>query len=265
VPVLSTPTAAALIEVVSVAYSHSELDVLFMRLDAVDLGFEDPGRRLNKLDRVRPVVEHLQLRDTEPNAITLLREIVDVKYKKRFFDPFGEPWPHLERLLDGMRNDGYDVVDGRLVATTPDPTALGEEISLLEQELASRGFDVALSHYQQAANSYVDGRLEASNGQLRSFLDDLMFSLTQETTGKRPADAKGAAEQLRSAGALDGDEARLIAGLAGVSNKNGAHAGLTDPDEARFRIHMTTAAARYLLARIPPPATKPKKARRRAS
>jgi hypothetical protein len=261
VPNLSNAAAAALVEVVAEAYSHSQLDLLFMRLEANDIGFEDPDRRLNKLDRVRPVVEHLRFRDEEPDVISLLREVVEVKYKKRFFDPFGEPWPHLERLLEAMRVDGYDVIDHRLVATTPDPAAMGEEISLLERELEARGFDIALRHYQQAVNSYVDGRLEASNGQLRSFFDDLTRSLTLETTGKQPNDAKAAADQLRNNGAIDGDESRLVSGLAGISNTRGAHAGLTDPDEARFRLHMTTAAARYLLGRIPPPAPKRKKSR----
>ncbi len=240
-----------MIEVVAEAYSHSQLDVLFMRLEAGDVGFDDPERRLNKLDRVRPVVEHLQVRDEEPDVITLLRELVEVKYRRRMFDPFGKPLAHLERLLDSMRADGYDVVDHRLVAATPDPAAIAPEISLLEQDLEARGLDVARRHYQQAVNSYVDGRLEASNGQLRSFLDDLTQSLTLEATGRRPNDTRAAADQLRNAHVLDGDESRLVAGLAGLSNSRGAHAGLTDPEEAAFRLHMTTAVARYLLARIP--------------
>ena len=82
-----------------------------------------------------------------------------------------------------------------------------------------------------------------------------------ETTGKRPNDAKAAADQLRISGAIDGDESRLVSGLAGISSTRGAHAGLTDPDEARFRLHLTTAAARYLLGRVPPPTPKRKKSR----
>jgi hypothetical protein len=77
-----------------------------------------------------------------------------------------------------------------------------------------------------------------------------MLTLCERATQTRPTDARGAAERLRNHGDLDGDEAKMIAGLAGVSNERGAHAGLTDRDEAIFRLHATTAVATYLLARI---------------
>jgi hypothetical protein len=78
-----------------------------------------------------------------------------------------------------------------------------------------------------------------------------MLRLSEEITGARPADARGAADRLKDHGDLDGDESKLISGLAGVSNVRGAHAGLTERHEALFRLHMTTAVARYLLERLP--------------
>lgn len=127
--------------------------------------------------------------------------------------------------------------------------ALGPEISQLERHLDSRALHVARAHYRQAVDSFVDGRLEASNGQLRSFLEDFLMTLCERAIGTRPTDARSAADRLRNHGDLDGDEAKLIAGLAGVSNERGGHAGLTDRDEGIFRLHATTAVASYLLAR----------------
>jgi hypothetical protein len=253
---LSSSTLASLIEVVSDAYSHSELDTLFLRLDCSEVGPpHNPSARTqgpNKVARVRPVVDELRARREEPDVLTLVRELIENRYGGHVFDYRGNVVARLERLVRGLELDGYAISEvGDLVATTPHPVTLGPEISLLERELDERGLGVARSHYRQAVDSFVDGRLEASNGQLRSFIEDLMLSLCEQTTGARAADPRGAAERLRVHGDIDADEARLLSGLAGMSNDRGAHAGLTDRDEALFRLHMTTATARYLLARLP--------------
>lgn len=163
----------------------------------------------------------------------------------------GNVLSRLERLVHGLELDGYAIVDGVVVATTPDPAALGPQISQLEIELDSKKLDVAGAHYRQAIDSFTDGRLEASNGQLRSFLEDFMLTACEQILGARPNNVRSAADRLRNHGHLDADEASLISSLASVSNPRGAHAGLTDQDEALFRLHMTTALVRYLLARLP--------------
>jgi len=252
---LSNATAAALIEVVAKGYSHSDLDNLFLRLDCANVGpARDPysaKQGPNKMDRVRPVVDRLRAREERPDVISLVRELIEVDYSGHVFDYHGKVVPHLERLVRGLELDGYTLsADGKLVATTPDPAALGPEISLLERELDARGLSVAREHYRQAVNSFVDDRLEASNGQLRSFLEDFLQTLCEQITGSRAADPRGATERLRTHGDIDGDEAKLISGLVGMSNDRGAHAGLTDRDEALFRLHMTTAVTRYLLVRL---------------
>lgn len=52
---------------------------------------------MNKLDRIRPVVEQLRYRDEEPDAITLLRELIEEKYKDHVFDYEGKPVKHIAR------------------------------------------------------------------------------------------------------------------------------------------------------------------------
>jgi hypothetical protein len=144
------------------------------------------------------------------------------------------------------------MVNGRLVSAGLGSLPMAEQISLLETRLRDRGMPVAAQHYRQAVDSFTDGRLEASNGQLRSCLEDVLLDLVTRQ-GKTTSDPKGAAEMLRAAGRLDGDEARLLQGLVGVSNQRGAHRGTTTAEEATFRLHTTTAVLRYLLARVQEP------------
>jgi hypothetical protein len=139
---LSNSTAATLIDVVSRAYSHSELDNLFLRLDCAAVG---PSRDLssttqgpNKLDRVRPVVDRLRAQEDGPDVISLVRELIEVKFEDRVFDYHGAVVPFLAHLVRELELDGYTVSEnGQLVATTPDPAALGPEISRLERNLDS--------------------------------------------------------------------------------------------------------------------------------
>jgi hypothetical protein len=244
---ISGRTRAVLIEVAADAYTHDQLDVLFLRL-GVDhdpqVGQQTGRTKLNRLSRAVGLLE------AEGRTVDLARELVEERFASPSSGFLTGPSRPPDRLVGALRIDGYEVVEERLVATTPGPAALGSETSLLEETLQARGHNVAASHYRQAVDSYVDGRREASNGQLRSFLEALLLDLCERVTGQRPGSPRGAIDRLRSAGAIDGEEADLLKGIVGVSNDRGAHAGLTDADEALFRLHFATSAARYLLARV---------------
>ena len=77
----------------------------------------------------------------------------------------------------------------------------------------------------------------------------LLLEVCARTTGRQARGSAGAVDILRDGEILDGSEAQLLKGLVGVSNDRGAHQGLTDGEETLFRLHFTTAAFRYLLAR----------------
>lgn len=242
---LSGRTRAELIEAAAEGYSHDGLDVLFLRLGLEgDLQLDHVGGR-TKLKRVQRAVTLLE---NEERTIDLVRELIEVKFASGagiYFSP-GPP----SRLVESLRLDGIEVIDGRLVVATPEPASVAHEMSIIEERLEESGFSTALAHYQQAVDSFVDGRLEASNGQLRSALEALLREMYLRATGQDVADPRGAIDRLRSANYLDGDEAKLLQGLVGISNANGAHAGLSHSEEALFRLHFTTAAIRYLLVRV---------------
>ena len=250
----SHATVAALIEAVATVYSHGELDVLFIHLGCEGVDEFEDGAKGNKLQRVSRVASALRRRD-DPGSdlLELAKQLIEDRFNGDVEGMDGEIRPPLRKVIASLRADGFEVVDGRLVRTTPEPAPMAEQLSLLESELDARGLEVSSRHYRQAVDNHRNGNLEASNGQLRSFLENLLIETAQQTTGKRITDPKGAVDRLRNAGFLDGDEASLLKGLAGISNKRGAHHGLTDEEEALFRLHFSTAAARYLLAVVPPP------------
>lgn len=249
----SNKTLAVLADCVSEAHTHSHLDNLFQRLDAVGDDENEWGTKGNKLDRCHNVVEALNRRDPEGGTavLELVQELLEVRWEGAVLDITGKPTKRAQPLLKCLRADGFEFANGRVVSSTPAPAALAPELSLLEHELVRRKLDVAQAHYRQAVDSFTEGRLEASNGQLRSCLEDLTMSLAERATGRAGGDPRGSIQRLRNDGYLDADEAKMLDGLVGLSNARGSHRGLTDEEEATFRLHFTTAAARYLLARVP--------------
>lgn len=75
---------------------------------------------------------------------------------------------------------------------------LNAEISALEAELRSRGYDQALNHYQQAIAAFDRHEYEAANSQLRTTLEDLVTRLAEDHAGyPRPARANTGTEAIR--------------------------------------------------------------------
>ena len=151
------------------------------------------------------------------------------------------------QLLAALRIDGFDVSNGNLIPTTPAPVQLAPEISWLESKLESSMFDVSLKHYRQALDSFVAGNYEASNGQIRSFIEDLFIEITKTATKKIHHDASAALQHLRNKGCIDDAQWNYLRYFWSEIQDNGPHHGLTDEEEALFRVHVATATGRYLL------------------
>ena len=110
-------------------------------------------------------------------------------------------------LALALRLDGYEWKDGRLLPAQPGPAALSREVSILEQRLSDLGFEVALNHYQQAVDAFVGNAFEASNGQVRSFLEGLLISHAARATSKQQrTNPKAALQDLRDAAIVDNSE-----------------------------------------------------------
>jgi hypothetical protein len=80
----------------------------------------------------------------------------------------------------------------------PGPAPLAPELTALQQELNNLGLNVAATHYGQAVDNFTDGNFEASNGQLRSFLEDLIKRGAQLKGQQQEAGPDAALQHLRS-------------------------------------------------------------------
>lgn len=140
----------------------------------------------------------------------------------------------------------------KILPTDAAPVPLGKEISALEAELAARGYTSVLNHYQQAVDGFINYKYESANGDLRTTLEDLVTRLAEDHAGyprqPRANRGNGAIRHLIQTGHLpENDGGTLLLGLWKLSHTNGPHPGQSDADEARFRLQVITATARFML------------------
>jgi hypothetical protein len=153
--------------------------------------------------------------------------------------------PPYDFLPPGITKASYQLLPA---GAAPAPTA--PEITALEAALDDCGYQVAKSHYGQAVRSYVAGDLEAANGQLRSFLEDLFVELARGHGGYSGDEPVAALQALRNQRQLLDGEFNLLRGLWELSQSRGPHRGLSTAGEALFRLQTTTSTALFVLRHV---------------
>jgi hypothetical protein len=190
-----------------------------------------------------------------------------------------EPPSWFGQLRDAMLADGYEITwDGDPPRTAPlpgdtwvairgnvrytilptdaAPVPLAREITALEADLAARGYASVLNHYRQAVDGFTNHKYESANGDLRTALEDLVTRLAEDHAGyqrqSRASQGGAAINYMIQSGHLPEDDGGLLLrGLWKLSHTHGSHPGQSDADEARFRMQVITATARFLLGRFP--------------
>ncbi|MGW7071819.1 hypothetical protein ACWGII_30860 [Streptomyces sp. NPDC054855] len=197
-------------------------------------------------------------------------------FAKELTGDFRHPDTHgpeslLFRLGDALLADGYDLqwedptirkpdgLFGRIeidqgpigyhIRPTEAPGAeMAQEITALEAQLATAGYDVALNHYKQAIDNLNHHNYEASNGALRPMLEELILRVAHQHgylgTQKGGAAVNWMVDQKK---VVPESWGRLLQGAWDISHPEGAHPGRSNADEARFRMVLITAIARRLL------------------
>jgi hypothetical protein len=157
-------------------------------------------------------------------------------------------WEDARKALEA---DGweYDVDGDRMVPAVPG-VILAEQTSLLEQAFTEVGWTDAAGHYRQALEAFSRAEWAGANAQLRSVLEDLLPWVAEEVVGSRPREPRSAIDQLHARGCLVEDEFNLLRGSWELAQHRGSHPGLSDQDEARFRLILITSHCRFLVARL---------------
>ena len=233
----SRRTLARLAELMESALNHAGLGVLFF-----EHGLEQHDPNGNKLARSTALLRAIESHTEDPNRIVI--EIIERLFANEYYR---DNSPSLHQAL---RLDGFVFQNGHLVHGEPGPVALAPETSALEDALQIQQLNVAFQHYRQAVESFTDDRLEACNGQVRSFLEALFIEIGTRLTNHNLDNANAALQRLRDGEHLDQAEWNMFRHFWSGVQDNGPHAGLTNHDEALYRLHASTAIGRYLVKKL---------------
>jgi hypothetical protein len=206
--------------------------------------------------------------------LAFARELLD----KSRQDPECRPAAWLGELREALLADGYQlawdrrveripsrafgpdrenvVVTYRFLPTDASAAPLGPEISALEADLMRRGYTVVLNHYQQASRNLLQHNYEATNGQLRAALEGLVVAVAKDHAGYvgqgKAGEGRQAIQHLVSTNHLPENEGgRMLIGVWETTHTRGPHPGQSTADEARIRMQLVTATARFLLNHFP--------------
>lgn len=275
---ISEPTLGMLV-VAGQQITRTDLKTLLLQAGIFYRDTQDPDKP--ELIRWRLLRARDEANDGDQDAARGLLKFATLVVQRTVPNPEDPPaW--FGELRDAFRADGYELTlegtaprtigsDGfrviehgsiryKILPTDAAPVPLSEQITALEAELAARGYMSVLNNYRQAVDGFTHHKYESANGDLRTALEDLVTRLAEDHTGyrRRPQANQGGAaiSHMLDGGHLrEDDGGLLLRGLWRLTHTNGPHPGQSDSDEARFRMQVITAVARFLLRHFPATAT----------
>lgn len=169
--------------------------------------------------------------------------------------------PEVHKFVHALPRDGFTLEEEGLRRALPlevDLPAADDEVHSLLKKL---GFTTTLGHLEQAIANHTDGNWAATNGQLRtcveSLFDEIAGRLSRDATAPTNSHGRRALLAnlnppflLRDANEWEDQGKGYVNALYYRLHPEGAHPGLSDEEDATFRLHTVLIAARLFLRRL---------------
>jgi hypothetical protein len=265
---LSDPTLGLLVRIAQQLFDLSDVRTLLMRADLWRYAPDEENKAelvRGALLRARYHADHRDDQQARRGLLAFVRLLAENSNPNAELSIFDYSEELREALLaDGYELSleteehpvGYELIRCQLRPTDPAPVHLAPEISAVEAELAARGYNDAGNHYRQAVDNFLHHNYETANGALRTTLEDLVTRLARDHTSYigqgKPGEGGRAINHMVDTGSLaENDGGLLLKGIWKLAHTRGSHPGRSDADEARFRMVVITAIARFLLNHFP--------------
>ena len=271
-------TIVAAAEVLSGFHSHSDMEVL-----EVQWGIAGVCRSSSKSARVADLAgiacdEDLEVL-TEGGRVRLSRALVEIAISAPEYERSSATW---KKLVAGLRFDGFEVRTRQLEVDTDDSWRNGQtdttvelvrmlpldvpdldfreaesEVALL---LDRHGFHIAKGHLAQAVSAFSRGEWSSANGELRNFyesyLDEISIGLgyigcsnskarRDYLGGLQPPFLLADYNEWNS----NNQKPQYVQGLMSRMHPHGGHPGLSEEEDATFRLQISLVTARLFLRR----------------
>ena len=262
-------TIVAAAEVISWAQSHSEMGLL-----EVEWGIEGrcngSSKAARAADWARIACEEEIEVLTKKGHVHLSRALIECaiafsEHRKHF-----DVW---KKLVAGLRFDGFEVrmtqveteTTAELVRMLPSDVpelifreAENEVTSLLDRH----DFPVAKGHLEQAVSAFSRGEWSSANGELRNFyesyLNEIATKLGNDGSGDNSKTIQKYLGNLKPPFLLahynewssNNQKQQYVQGLMSRMHPHGGHPGLSEEEDATFRLQISLVTARLFLRRF---------------
>lgn len=270
-------TVVAAAEVISDSCSHSDIDVL-----EVQWGIEDRGGGGSKPARVvslsKAAIEGGSTVYTESGQVSLERAIIEQALMNWSTKKDTPSW---QKLKAGLRFDGFEIVEpaedddvwGRRASKAPATLVRmlpsdAPELNMREAEnevvqlLKKHSLSTAEGHLARAMSAFQRGEWSGANGELRNFLESYFNEIavlmgcdpTYDSRQKRDYLGGGVAPPFLLADynewSPDGKKSPFVQALMSRMHPHGGHPGLSEEEDATFRLQINLVTARLFLRRL---------------
>ena len=266
-------TTVAAVEVIEAFHSHDDMKVLEVQWDIQQYLGAPRSKSGRVAEWAKVVAEINPMVWTEEGQMNLERALVERAIKAPNNHYKSNSW---EKLVAGLRFDGFEVyeieaeIDAaeffdfggsrtsfslvRMLPSDVPDLDFRETESEIEGLLRKHQLTVALGHLVQAKASFQRGEWASANAQLRSFFESYLNEITKNL-GYSGEDK--AVKKLRFLGEIEPpflmpsyNEPEFVQGLWKRMHPEGSHPGLSEEEDAAFRLQITLVTARLFLRRF---------------
>ncbi|QDV70891.1 hypothetical protein Poly24_46240 [Rosistilla carotiformis] len=270
-------TVVAAAEVISAFKSHNDMAVLEVEWGVAGrCDDSSKSARVASLSRIA-IEENLTVLSENGN-VGLCRALVETALTAPESTHEIEAW---KRLIAGLHFDGFEIDESKneienswgsrrqrstftLIRMLPDDIPgldfreAGNEIEIL---LDKCGFTVAKGHLRQALSAFQRGEWSSANGELRNFYECYLNEIANGLGYTGPNDSKLRRDYLGSGVQspflleaynewnANNQKPQFVQGLMSRMHPHGGHPGLSEEEDATFRIQISLVTARLFLRR----------------
>ncbi|MGV6876656.1 hypothetical protein ACUSIJ_28820 [Pseudochelatococcus sp. B33] len=272
-------TIVAAAEVISDTHSHNDINVL-----EVQWGISDRGGGSSKAARVaslaRAAIEGGPPVYIEAGLVSLERALVETAllYSSRVQNE-----SYWRKLKAGLRLDGFEIVechddeidDGRMPGSAQRTVTLirmlpsdvpgldmREAESEVVQLLRKHELVIAAGHLSRAISAFQRGEWSGANGELRNFLESYLNEIAVKLGCDPELDSRKMRDFLGSCVKppfllteynewnAGGQKTPFVQALLNRLHPHGGHPGLSEEEDATFRLQINLITARLFLRRL---------------
>tara|TARA_R110001599_G_scaffold167026_3_gene356870 strand:+ start:7530 stop:8396 length:867 start_codon:yes stop_codon:yes gene_type:complete len=275
-------TTVAATETIAKFNSHDDMSVLEIQWDIDQYGIETSSKaaRVRSWAKIATELDPEVL--TEAGTVSLSRALLEMAIQAPPHVQEGAIW---RKLLAGLRFDGFEIVEEEVYEPSGRQSIFGGSAKtkinnlrrMLPSEIPSLDFTeaetelevlldrnnltVAHGHLKQAISAYQRGEWSSANGELRNFFESYLNEIATFLGYAGSGDSKAKRDFL---GGLappfllpdynewhsNNQKPQYVQGLMSRMHPHGGHPGLSEEEDATFRLQVTLITARLFLRRF---------------